>query len=161
MISIGYFCWMKVRFRKCILEEFNSTKVKSFVMKNKLLIHSKWKSSRGAPAKGCQFFVGSSTLFDFFIIASFHLKPIKDAKEEVRKYELKDSDEASFGGDEVPLHLLLPVHLRQGGVVLSVRPDRDMDINLFWKDFKSQYHLFLLELEMVWFLPKYSKSKSQ
>ena len=93
-----------------------------------------------------QIFVGSSTLFDFFIIASFHLKPIKDAKEEVRKYELKDGDEASLGGDEVPLPLLLPVHLRQGGVVLRVRPDQGRDITIF----------LLLKLEIVGFFQNIS-----
>ena len=69
---------------------------------------------------------------DFKIIFGCHLKPIKDAKEEVRKYEFKDGDEASLGGDEVPLPLLLPVHLRQGGVVLSVRPDRGRDVTIFF-----------------------------
>ena len=66
------------------------------------------------------------------LVLSCYLKPIKNAKEEVRKYEFKDGDEASLGGDEVPLPLLLPVHLRQGGVVLSVRPKRGRDVSIFF-----------------------------
>ena len=62
-------------------------------------------------------------IIDSWVIRS-DLKAIKDAEEEVGEDEFKDGDESSLGGDEVPLPLLLPVHLRQGGVVLGVRPGR-------------------------------------
>ena len=60
------------------------------------------------------------------------LKAIKDAEEEVGEDEFKDGDEAGLGGDEVPLPLLLPVHLRQGGVVLGVRPKWGRDVSIFF-----------------------------